>query len=286
MPLNAALVGRRTRRFQCVADARWTMAYAAALGDTQACYFDTTGTVIAHPLFPVCPEWPVVLDGRNVEGFSTLTREEGARGVHATHDLEIHRPIAAGMELYTTATIVAVEARKPGAYQLTKLETVLEDGTPIATTWQGSLYRGVAVEGAERVLEREPASPAIETLPAYGREHELRVAAGAAHVYTECARIWNPIHTDRAVALAAGLPDIILHGTATLALAVSAVVREELDGQPRRVRRIAGRFGAMVMMPSTLRLVLERRSGDTVAFSVRTEEDALAIRDGFIAFAP
>ena len=27
-------------------------------------------------------------------------------------------------------------------------------------------------------------------------------------MYTECARIWNPIHTDRAVALAAGLPDI------------------------------------------------------------------------------
>ena len=34
------------------------------------------------------------------------------------------------------------------------------------------------------------------------------------HVYTECARIWNPIHTDLAVARAAGLPGPILHGTA------------------------------------------------------------------------
>src|SRR6266581_3658401 len=30
----------------------------------------------------------------------------------------------------------------------------------------------------------------------------VAVAANAAHVYTECARIWNPIHTDDAVARA------------------------------------------------------------------------------------
>ena len=55
-------------------------------------------------------------------------------------------------------------------------------------------------------------------MPAQPR-NEIRVpiGAGAAHVYTECARIWNPIHTDTAVTAKAGLPGIILHGTATLA---------------------------------------------------------------------
>jgi acyl dehydratase len=284
MPLNPALVGRHTRRFRSVADARWLMAYAAALGDTQGCYFDTTGTVVAHPLFPVCPEWPVVLDGRNVEGYSSLSREEAARGVHATHDLEIHRPIEAGMELFTTATVVAVESRKPGAYQLTKLVTSLEDGTPIATTWQGSLFRGVGVSGPDRVAEQALPLPDVAAMAPVDRVFELEVAAGAAHVYTECARIWNPIHTDRVVALSAGLPDIILHGTATLALAVSAIVRHELGAEPRRVRRIAGRFGAMVPMPTTLRLQLERRSAEAIAFSVRTQDDGLAIRDGLIVF--
>ena len=52
----------------------------------------------------------------------------------------------------------------------------------------------------------------------------MPVSATAAHVYTEGARIWNPIHTDAAVAARAGLPGIILHGTATLALAVSISV--------------------------------------------------------------
>ena len=57
-------------------------------------------------------------------------------------------------------------------------------------------------------------------------------AATAAHVYTECARIWNPIHTDVAYARAAGLPDIILHGTATLALSISKVSRRFVRNEP------------------------------------------------------
>ena len=65
-------------------------------------------------------------------------------------------------------------------------------------------------------------------------EVEIPVPAGAAHTYTECARIWNPIHTDKAVALAAGLPDIILHGTANLALGVSAVIGLRADDRPER----------------------------------------------------
>jgi acyl dehydratase len=77
------------------------------------------------------------------------------------------------------------------------------------------------------------------------------VPSTLALVYTECARIWNPIHTDVAVARAAGLPDPILHGTATLALAVSRVVARELGGEPGRVADIRARFSGMVPLPSS-----------------------------------
>src|SRR5262245_63914545 len=53
------------------------------------------------------------------------------------------------------------------------------------------------------------------------------------HVYTECARIWNPIHTDLAVVRAAGLSGPILHGTATLALPHRASWPEDLAGDAR-----------------------------------------------------
>jgi acyl dehydratase len=95
----------------------------------------------------------------------------------------------------------------------------------------------------------------------------IQIAANAAHVYTECARIWNPIHTDVAHARAAGLPGIILHGTATLALSVSRVLFA-LEGDAARVTRVQCRFTGMVLMPSSLE-VLGARERSILAFETR-----------------
>jgi acyl dehydratase len=283
MSLSSAVVGKRTRRFRHDVDARWLMAYAAALGERAPIYFDTTGALAAHPMFPVCIEWPVVLDGRNIEGSQTLTMEERGRGVHATHDLVLHRPLGAG-ELFTTGSVIGVEQRPPGAYQMTRLDTVDTTGAPVCSTYQGGLMRGVPVSGGDRWSERAPALPAHEDAAPDDTVYALEVAAGLAHTYTECARIWNPIHTDRAIALRAGLPDIILHGTATLALAVSALVNRQLNGDPRRVRRIACRFAAMVLIPTTLSLRVAARAADGLWFEVTTPDGGLALRDGYLGF--
>ncbi len=104
----------------------------------------------------------------------------------------------------------------------------------------------------------------------------------SAHVYTECARIWNPIHTDLAVARAAGLPGPILHGTATLALAVSRLVERELAGETARVRGIAGRFTGMVSLPSTIVVRAGERRGDGLAFDVVTAAGTPLISEGVL----
>jgi len=101
-------------------------------------------------------------------------------------------------------------------------------------------------------------------------------------VYSECARIWNPIHTDVAVARAAGLPDPILHGSATLALAVSQVIRRDLDGDPARVRAIAVRFTGMVAMPSSFRARGLGRAGDALAFDAIDERGEPVLSDGVL----
>ena len=104
-----------------------------------------------------------------------------------------------------------------------------------------------------------------------------------AHVYTECARIYNPIHTDAAVAHAAGLPAIILHGTATLALAVSRVVARDLDGDPGRVRGVAARFTGMVTLPS--RLTVRGHAADRrgVGFDTVDPAGKSVLADGRVA---
>merc|ERR1719203_342704 len=95
-----------------------------------------------------------------------------------------------------------------------------------------------------------PARPDSVDLSSPMQVFKLPVSAVEAHVYTECSRIWNPIHTDKAAALAAGLPDVILHGTATLAKAVSVLIKHYAESEPASVERVvAGSFGGMVFMP-------------------------------------
>ena len=126
MPLPAELVGRSGEPIESEVDARWTMAYGAGLGETAPEYFDTSirADVLAHPLFPVCFEWPVFLSERHLPTQGVLSAAERVRGVHATHDLQLHRPLRAGTRVVTRATVVRVEARRPGAYQVIRLDSV------------------------------------------------------------------------------------------------------------------------------------------------------------------
>ncbi len=86
-----------------------------------------------------------------------------------------------------------------------------------------------------------------------------------------------------AVAKAAGLPGLILHGTATLALAVSQVVRHELASDPTRVREVAGRLTGMVLMPSEIRVRCLSYLGNVIAFDVVDIAGDRVLSDGRLA---
>ena len=91
------------------------MAYAAGIDDTSPAYLDTTrdGGVVAHPLFLVGPEWPVVLDAGRLAP-DTLTRAEARAGLHVRHDVVLHRLVRPGDVLATTATVRSVPAHRAG----------------------------------------------------------------------------------------------------------------------------------------------------------------------------
>ena len=278
MPYPSDSVGTRAEAITHEVDARWLLAYAAVLEETDARLTDTRRAegIVAHPLFPVCLEWPCVVALRRTGDWAAFERGEFARGVHATHDLHLHRAIRPGDRLTTVAQVVAAEMRRPGAYETVRLETRDAHGELVATTYMGNLFRGVELKGEARRIAEVPAAPeAPPESPAGARRSETVVRslpANLGHTYTECARIWNPIHTDPAVAEAAGLPAPILHGTATLALAVSAAW--PWLGGPERVARICARFSGMVVTPAKIEIALGGdRSGvwGSVALSDRAQ---------------
>ena len=287
MPLNTENIGLSTDFFEHRVDARWLMAYAASLNDHNPLYFDTTaGPVIAHPLFPVCLEWPSILATRALTG-ADLTNTESARGVHAAHDLHMFKPIQSETTLRTRATLIGVESIKPGAGYTLRLDTIDQAEDLVCQTYQYGIYRDVAVTGKTTEAISTPELPLVQ--PLNDEIINIPVAAGMAHTYTECARIWNPIHTDQQFAQNAGLTNIILHGTATMALALSQLVERYTRDQPQRVIRTGGRFAAMVPMPTTLKLrvsdVSEQSDGiQTLSYQVFNAEDAPAISHGFFVF--
>jgi acyl dehydratase len=261
--IDAGIVGLTIGPVASAVDARWLMAYAAALGETDPRYYDTTapGGPPAHPLFPVCYEWPVAVALRT----KAIDAALAPLAVHARHTLVLHRPPRAGDSLRTSARVTTVQRRRTGTLVVARFTTTDSGGVLVSTTDYGSVYRGVALRGDDAgAPEAAPEAAA----GAVRWEEPVVVPAQAAHVYTEGARIWNPIHTDIAVARAAGLPGLILHGTATLALAVSRVVARELGSDPTAVRGVAARFAGMVTMPSTLTVRCRTSHGDGVAFDV------------------
>ncbi len=270
-----------------IADSEWLMGYAAAIGDYDPRYFDTTRAdgIAAHPLFPVCLEWPAWLQAlRN--GLSPASNE---RGVHATHELHYHRPLRCGETLHTQARIDATRQRRSGLHLTTTLTTRDDAGHVVFVSRSGLLLRGVHSEDAG-----DDADSNADLLPTkYFADDTIPVRwstsqpldAGLAHVYSACARIWNPIHTDAAVAQRAGLPGIILHGTATLALTISELLRH--DGNHRPVSHIAARFLAPVPLPSTLRIeCLDHGDSDaTQTFRTRLENSDTTVCIGTLSYA-
>jgi acyl dehydratase len=275
--IDAGIVGMTAGPLACAVDARWLMAYAAAVGETDARYYDTTapGGPLAHPLFPVCYEWPVAVALRA----KTIDAALAPRGVHVLHNLFVHRPPRAGDSLRTSARVTAVQRRKRGTLVVVRFTTVDRTGVPVSTTDYGSLYRGVDLRG-------DAAGPAWDAGDGDGAAvrwtDEVPVAAQAAHLYTEGARIYNPIHTDLAVARAAGLPGLILHGTATLALAVSRVVARDLAGDPTAVRGVAGRFTGMVTLPARLTVRGHDAAGAQLLFDALDATGRPVLSDGVV----
>ena len=283
MPLSTSIVGKEFGATTTPITLRRAMAYAAGVADHNPRYFDDTGAtpVVAQPIFGVCLDFPLHEALRDVSGVSTA---ESDRQVHATQDMIFHRPVRVGDVLTTRGRIVGAEQRSPGAYMVLRFDTADAAGQPVLTTYFGRLLREVPCDGPARWADRPPEFPAAVTSGAGGWSVPVSIPWGMPHIYSECAQIYFAIHTERSFALGVGLPDIVLHGTATLAIATRELVDRACAGDPARLARVSVRFGGMVVPGSTITVRLDEQSptpeGRLLRFSVLNAAGQPAIRDG------
>ena len=148
----------------------------------------------------------------------------------------------------------------------------------MTTTWTGSVYRDVALIGDPTQIEAPPPGEPDWTPGPKAEAVTIPIPREMPHVYSECANIWNPIHTERRQALAAGLPDIILHGTTTWALAGLTLLRRY--GFSKSLNRLTGRFSGIVIPGDPITICHEAIGAGRVRFEVRTAFGNLAISQG------
>ncbi len=284
MPFPAESVGRHLEPRSWDASTRAILAYAAGVSASEPAYLDDAqlGGLRALPFQCVSLEWPVLLSLRHAVE-NVLSPQEAARGVHAIQDSTFHRPIRSGDRLITEGQLVLAKSIRAGVLTVCRLVTRDRDsGEAVTTTWTSSIYRDVVLTKETPSLAEPQALDPVEAAPP-GPDavaHTIHIPKEMPHAYSECANIWNPIHTERKVALAAGLSDIILHGTATWALAGLTILRHYADNNVGALKRITGRFSGMVMPGEDIVVRHDRAPTGAVRFEVRTASGGLAISQG------
>jgi acyl dehydratase len=286
MPFPASAIGQKFASSERHISTRQLLAYAAGLGASDNLYLDDASPTGLEglPFFCVTPEWPVTLSGRKPLS-TTLSDVEANRAVHATQDTRFYRAFRPGETLITEGHLVSARGTRAGALSVTKFVTKEKaSGELVCSSWSTTIYRDVEFVGDPvKPLENAPPPPASIPLDDNAKVEIISIPREMPLVYTECADIWNPIHSEREVALAAGLPDIILHGTATWALAGLTILRAYVDGKPGRLKRHSGRFTGMVIPGTEIIIRHQPSKADPgiIFYEVLAADGTTVIDNGF-----
>jgi len=260
--IDSAFVGTKLLPYQTVVEARQTSNYAAAIGECAPCYFDDTQPegVIAPPVFPVAITWPITLHLDQYLQDKSFPLELMAMQVHHTEHIALHHPVRPGQALTVAGTVAAILPHRAGTRVVMRYAAADDGGRPIFTEHIGALLRGVRCADDGRSLPDLPDEPSPDPPCDPVWQQDMDIDPALPYVYDGCSDIVFPIHTSPAFARDVGLPGIILQGTATLALAVRAVLDRESGVRPSAVTEVACRFTGMVFPGNPITVRLRRRS--------------------------
>ena len=133
-----------------------------------------------------------------------------------------------------------------------------------------------------RTHRRAPRPPRLAT-GALGAEREVDLPADLAARYAHASGDRNPIHLDPVAARAAGLPGVVLHGMATLAIVIGEAERA-LERVPGRLARVSTLFTAPVVPGTALCVSLYATDRPDTVVVVVTQDGRVVLRDMVLSF--
>jgi acyl dehydratase len=258
--------------------------YALALGigsdpsDERQLRF-VNDTVAGQPL--AFPTMAVVL------GFPGSWMADPATGidfpkiVHGEELLVMHRPLASAGTIVARHRIVRIVDKGVGRGATITYDKALFDkatGELLATVTHTTFARGDGGFSARDGVA-DQAMPPPTSVPTRKADTQLELATlpQQALMYRLCADR-NPLHSEPAIARAAGFERPILHGLCTYGVAARAVLAECCDDDPRRLKSLFARFSAPVYPGETLLIDMFREEG-AVLFQARARERDKVVLD-------
>jgi len=287
MEISSKLVGTPLRTVCTRVHWRDTMNYAAAISDNNPLYFDDERCegVIAPPMFIWAVTWPVITNlPQYLEPFD-FSKEILSTQVHYSEHIRFHRLIRPDDELTIQGHIAAILPHRAGTHMVIRFDAVDPFNQIVFTEHTGAMLRGVQLRDGGKGGQTLPEIVARNHDDSILWETNIRIDPMLPFIYDGCTRIIFPIHTSKKFARQVGLPDTILQGTATLALAVRELINREAKGNPSRLKELYCRFTGMVFPGNAITLrvygTVAAEKNRALYFDVLGAEGQRVITNGF-----
>ncbi len=233
-----------------------------------------------HPLYLTKISWHVI---KNLNDFldNKLDPRLLKMLVHLSDHFEVFSALELDKKYEVKSSLCLIAPHKKGTRLTVKFDYFSDDQLVVTEHTTGLLYGVKCIDGKRQFGE----------LPKIKRENErvvwtrnIPITYRLPYQYAEKAEIDAPIHTNPTFAKSIGLPDIILQGTCTFAIAVSLILDEYLPTDIR-INTTSVNFTGMLLVANEISVRVLYKSESKVVFDVLNKELKAVIKGGVIEFS-
>ncbi|MEQ4305780.1 MaoC/PaaZ C-terminal domain-containing protein [Plantactinospora sp. B6F1] len=229
MPFDESTVGRWSEPRSFDVTPAGVAAYAEAVGGPS-------------PVYVVVPAMELVFTVAGTAAPAGLR----ARVVHGQQDIFFHRRLPVGETVTVRAAVLGLHGKRSGTVATIGVRTYDAGGALLNEQYVTEFYRGVPTD-----LRLGTPSPTLPTDAPSGpplRTATVPLPVDLPRRYADASGDRNPIHLDDEFARGAGLPGVIVHGLASLAVAGRTVLADGTEPA-----RLSCRFTRPIAPGDTLR---------------------------------